>query len=137
MLSLHGEQIVAALRELEEHRICGLVADEDYARQRAERLRPLTRPLPGLWLAALLGVPLVGAPAGVMLRLIAHDDRCAFVIAVLAGAWGILSLGRVLQEKCAELFSRGRRRILVALLDDDLLTASEFAEHEQRLIRGS
>ena len=137
MLSRRGEQAVAELRELEEGRICGLVSDEDYGRQRAEKFRALTRPLPGMWLAALLGVPLIGAPAGALIWLLTHDERCAFAIAVLAGAWGILSLGRVLQEKCAEILSRGRRKTLVALLDSDLLTASEFAEHEQRLIRGS
>ena len=137
MLSRRGEQVVAALRELEESRICGLVPDEDYSRQRAEKLRSLTRPVPGIWLAALLGVPFIGAPAGALIWLFAHDERCAFAIAVLAGAWGILLLGRVLQEKCAEIFSRGRRKVLVALLDDDLLTASEFAECEQRLIHGS
>jgi hypothetical protein len=90
-----------------------------------------------MWLAALLGVPLLGVPAGALIWLLTHDEPCAFAIAVLAGAWGILSIGRVLQEECTELCSRGRRKILVALLDNDLLTASEFAEHEQRLIRGS
>ena len=132
MLSRRGEQAVAELRALEENRICGLVTDEDYLRQRAEKFRALTRPVPGMWLAALLGVP-----AGALIWLLTHDERCAFAIAVLAGAWGILSIGRMLQEECTELCSRGRRKILVALLDNDLLTASEFAEHEQRLIRGS
>jgi hypothetical protein len=137
MLSRRGEQAVAELRALEENRICGLVTDEDYLRQRAEKFRALTRPVPGMWLAALLGVPLLGVPAGALIWLLTHDEPCAFAIAVLAGAWGILSIGRVLQEECTELCSRGRRKILVALLDNDLLTASEFAEHEQRLIRGS
>jgi hypothetical protein len=137
MLSRRGEQAVAELRALEENRICGLVTDEDYLRQRAEKFRALTRPVPGMWLAALLGVPLLGVPAGALIWLLTHDERCAFAIAVLAGAWGILSIGRMLQEECTELCSRGRRKILVALLDNDLLTASEFAEHEQRLIRGS
>jgi hypothetical protein len=137
ILSRRGEQAVAELRALEENRICGLVTDEDYLRQRAEKFRTLTRPVPGMWLAALLGVPLLGVPAGALIWLLTHDEPCAFAIAVLAGAWGILSIGRVLQEECTELCSRGRRKILVALLDNDLLTASEFAEHEQRLIRGS
>jgi|688.fasta_scaffold13299_2 hypothetical protein len=137
ILSRRGEQAVAELRALEENRICGLLTDEDYLRQRAEKFRALTRPVPGMWLAALLGVPLLGVPAGALIWLLTHDEPCAFAIAVLAGAWGILSIGRVLQEECTELCSRGRRKILVALLDNDLLTASEFAEHEQRLIRGS
>ena len=123
MLSRRGEQAVAELRALEENRICGLVTDEDYLRQRAEKFRALTR--------------LLGVPAGALIWLLTHDERCAFAIAVLAGAWGILSIGRMLQEECTELCSRGRRKILVALLDNDLLTASEFAEPEQRLIRGS
>jgi hypothetical protein len=137
ILSRRGEQAVAELRALEENRICGLLTDEDYLRQRAEKFRALTRPVPGMWLAALLGVPLLGVPAGALIWLLTHDEPCAFAIAVLAGAWGILSIGRVLQEECTELCSRGRRKILVALLDNDLLTASEFAEHEERLIRGS
>jgi hypothetical protein len=137
ILSRRGEQAVAELRALEENRICGLLTDEDYLRQRAEKFRALTRPVPGMWLAALLGVPLLGVPAGALIWLLTHDEPCAFAIAVLAGAWGILSIGRVLQEECTELCSRGRRKILVALLDNDLLNASEFAEHEQRLIRGS
>ena len=137
ILSRRGEQAVAELRALEENRICGLLTDEDYLRQRAEKFRALTRPVPGMWLAALLSVPLLGVPAGALIWLLTHDEPCAFAIAVLAGAWGILSIGRVLQEECTELCSRGRRKILVALLDNDLLTASEFAEHEQRLIRGS
>jgi hypothetical protein len=137
ILSRRGEQAVAELRALEENRICGLLTDEDYLRQRAEKFRALTRPVPGMWLAALLGVPLLGVPAGALIWLLTHHEPCAFAIAVLAGAWGILSIGRVLQEECTELCSRGRRKILVALLDNDLLTASEFAEHEQRLIRGS
>jgi hypothetical protein len=137
ILSRRGEQAVAELRALEENRICGLLTDEDYLRQRAEKFRALTRPVPGMWLAALLGVPLLGVPAGALIWLLTHDEPCAFAIAVLAGAWGILSIGRVLQEECTELCSRGRRKILVAILDNDLLTASEFAEHEQRLIRGS
>jgi hypothetical protein len=137
ILSRRGEQAVAELRALEENRICGLLTDEDYLRQRAEKFRALTRPVPGMWLAALLGVPLLGVPAGALIWLLTHDEPCAFAIAVLAGALGILSIGRVLQEECTELCSRGRRKILVALLDNDLLTASEFAEHEQRLIRGS
>ena len=137
ILSRRGEQAVAELRALEENRICGLLTDEDYLRQRAEKFRALTRPVPGMWLAALLGVPLLGVPAGALIWLLTHDEPCAFAIAVLAGAWGILSIGRMLQEECTELCSRGRRKILVALLDNDLLTASEFAEHEQRLIRGS
>jgi hypothetical protein len=136
-LSHSGERAVAELRELEENRICGLMSDEDYSRQRAEKFRALTRPLPGIWIAALLGAPLTGAPAGVLTWIFSHEERCTFAIAVLAGAWGILSVGRILQEKCAELFSRGRRKILVALLEDDLLTASEFAEHEQRILRDS
>ena len=137
VLSRHGEQSVRELRGLEEARICGLVSEEDYSRQRAEKLRALTRPMPGIWIAALLGVPLLGGPAGALIWLLTQDERYTFAIGVLAGAWGILSLGRAIQEKCTELSSRSRRKTLVALLDNDLLTANEFAEYEHQLSHGT
>ena len=66
-LSRSGEQIVAALRELEENRLVGILRDEDYGSQRAERFNLLLRPMRGLWLAELLGAALVGAPAGALI----------------------------------------------------------------------
>ena len=135
-LSRTGEQIVAALRELEESRIIGLVTEEDYLRQRAEKFATLLRPMHGLWLAALLGAALVGAPLGAVIWLLTQQTYYTAAIAAVGGAWGFTSLGRALREKFAELRSRGRRRILVALLDNDLLTASEFAEYEEQLTPG-
>jgi hypothetical protein len=132
-----GEQLVETLRDLEDHRICGLVSDDEYTRQRTTKLRAIVRPNPMTWLAALLGLPLIGGPAAALTWFVTHDDHITFSMAVLAGAWGILSVGRMLHEKCAELMSRGRRKILVALLDNDLLTGAEFAEHEEQLLRGS
>ncbi|MEO6742147.1 MAG: hypothetical protein ABIP20_18025 [Chthoniobacteraceae bacterium] len=135
-LSRSGEQIIAALRELEESRLVGILRDEDYGSQRAARFNILLRPMRGLWLAELLGAALVGAPAGALIWFLTGQHYYTIGIAAAAGAWGFTSLGRALLEKFAELRSRGRRKVLVALLDNDLLTANEFAEYEERLTPG-
>ena len=135
-LSRSGEQIVASLRDLEECRIGGLITDDDYDCQRAEKFNALLRPMRGLWVAAVLGAALIGAPAGTLIWFLTHDPRYTAAIATIASAWGFTSLGRALREKFAELRLRGRRKILVALLDNDLLTATEFAEYEDRLRPG-
>lgn len=135
-LSRSGEQTVASLRELEESHISGLVAEEDYVRQRAEKLGTFLRPMGGLWLAEILGGALIGPPLGTLIWLFTQQQYYTTAISVVGGMWGFTSLGRVLREKFAELRSRGRRKILIALLDNDLLTASEFAEYEDRLAIG-
>lgn len=135
-LSRRGEQLLGWLRELEECRVGGLVSDEDYAYQRAEKFAMLLRPARCLWIAPATGALLAAAPAAAILWFLTEDWRIAGGIGLLAGAWGFLALGRLLREKFAELQLRDRRRILVALLDSDLLTASEFADYEERLARG-
>ena len=131
-----GEQFVGWLRELEECRISGFVTDEDYAFQRAEKFALLLRPARAPWLASLLGAVFVGAPAGALIWFLTHDPRYAAAIAVIASAWGFISLGRMLREKFTEIQLRGRREIFVALLENDLLTAAEFADYDERLSRG-
>ena len=132
-LSRSGEQTLASLRELEEKHISGLVTEEDYTRQRAEKFSALLRPMSGLWLAEIFGAALVGAPLGALIWFLTQQQHYTTGIAVAGGLWGFTSLGRVLRGKFADLRSRGRRKILIALLDNDLLTASEFAEFEDRL----
>ena len=136
-LSRNGEQIVTWIRELEECRIGGLVTDEDYGYQRAEKLAALLRPIRCLWLASFLGTALLGAPSAALIWFLTKDPRYAAGIAVIAGAWGFMALGRALREKFTELQLRERRKILVALLENDLLTASEFADYEDRLAKGN
>jgi hypothetical protein len=131
-----GEQLVAWFRELEECRIGGLVTDEDYSYQRAEKFASLLRPTRGLWLAALLGATLIGALAGALTWWFTRDWRFTAGIGVLSAAWGSTSLGRALSEKFTELQLRGRRKILIALLENDLLTAAEFADYDERLAQG-
>ena len=135
-LTRGGEQLVAWLRELEECRIGGLVTDEDYAYQRAEKLAALLRPTRCLWLASFAGALVVGAFAGAVTWQFTRDWRAAGGVAAVAGVWGLTSLGRALREKFIELQLRGRRKILVALLENDLLTASEFADYDDRLAQG-
>ena len=135
-LSRSGEQTVTSLRELEERYISGLVSEEDYVRHRAERFRILLRPMSGLWLAEIFGAALIGAPLGALIWFFTQQQYYTVSISVVGGMWGFTSLGRVLREKFADLRSRGRRKILIALLDNDLLTAREFAEFEDRLAIG-
>ena len=132
-LSRSGEQTVTLLGELEERYISGLVSEEDYVRHRAERFRILLRPMSGLWLAEIFGAALIGAPLGALIWFFTQQQYYTVSISVVGGMWGFTSLGRVLREKFADLRSRGRRKILIALLDNDLLTAREFAEFEDRL----
>jgi hypothetical protein len=131
-----GEPLVAWLRELEECRIGGLVSDEDYSLQRAEKLTALLRPVRCLWLASLLGALLTAAPAAAAFWWYTHDWRFTSCIAVIAGAWGLGALGRLLREKFTELQLRGRRKTLVTLLENDLLIAAEFADFDERLTQG-
>lgn len=132
-LNRRGQQLVNWLRELEECRIGGLVTDEDYAYQRAEKFSALLRPVRGLSVASIGGALLISAIAWAATWHFSHDWRAAGGVAVLAGVWGVTSLGRAFREKCTELQLRGRRRIFLALLENDLLTASEFADFDDRL----
>ena len=128
-----GEQTVAALRELEEGHINGLIAEVDYVRQRAEKFNALLRPMRGLWLAEIFGAAFIGAPLGALIWFFTRQEYYTTGIGIVGGMWGFTSLGRVLREKFADLRSHGRRKILIALLDNDLITANEFAEYEGRL----
>ena len=131
-----AEQLMAWFRELEECRIGGLVPDEDYGYQRAEKLASLLRPVRGLWLTVLVGAALIGAPAGALIWFLTKDWRFAAGIGALSAAWGSMSLGRAFLESFTELQLRERRDILIALLENDLLTASEFADYDERLATG-
>lgn len=128
--------MVGWMRELEECRIGGLVTDEEYGLQRAEKFAALLRPTRWLWLASLLGMALIGAPAASLTWGLTQDSQYTAAIGVLAGGWGFLALGRLLREKAAEFQLSERRKILVALLEMDILTAGEFADYDDRLSRG-
>lgn len=131
-----GEQFVAYLRDLTESWIGGLVTDEDYAYQRAEKLASLLRPARCLWFASLVGGLLIGAVAGAATWQFTGDWRATAGVATVAGMWGLTSLGRLIREKFIELQLRERRRIFLALLENDLLTASELADYDDRLAQG-
>lgn len=131
-----GEQYVTWLRELEECRIGGLVTDEDYAYQRAEKLAALLRPTRCLWLASSIGGLIIGAIAGAATLLFTRNWSATAGVSAVAGIWGLTSAGRLLREKFVELQLIGRRKILLALLEADLLTASEFADYDDSLAQG-
>ncbi len=132
-LSRSGEQTIAALRELEEKRISGLVSDHDYTSQRAEKFAALLRPMPGLWLAEIFSAAAVGLPLGALIWFFTQQEFQTFAITAIGSTWGFIFLGRMLRGKFAELRSRGRRATLVALLDNDLITASELVDYESQL----
>lgn len=127
------EHIVTWLRELEECRAGGLVADEDYGFQRAEKLDQLLRPPRCLWLASALGAFLVGTLGAGATWWFTRDWRFTGFVAALSGLWGISSVGRLLREKFTEIQIRERRKTLLALLENDLLDANEFADFDERL----
>jgi len=127
------EQIVGWLRELGECRAGGLVSDEDYGYQRAEKLDQLLHPPRCLWLASGFGAILAGAIGGGTTWLVTQDWLFTASVAAISGLWGINSVGRLLREKFIDLQLRERRKLLLALLDNDLLDANEFADFDERL----
>ena len=132
-----GDRFVAWLRELKECHAGGLVTDEDFGFQRAEKLSELLRPLRFLGIANFLGAWLTGSAAACTIWALTHDWQYTAGIGVLSAGWGFLALGRFLREKFIDLQLRERRRILVALLENDLLDGNEFADYDERLAQGS
>jgi len=127
------DHIVTWLRELNECRTGGLVSDEDYGYQRAEKLTDLLRPARCLGLASALGAIIAGAIGGGSTWWFTQDWSYTLFVAVLSGLWGISSIGRLLREKFIELQIRERRKMLLALLENDLIDANEFADFDERL----
>lgn len=127
------EHIVNWLRELEACRSGGLVSDEEYGYQRAEKLDGLLRPPRLLWLAPAVGAILTGCIGGSAIWWFTKDWSFTTFAVTLSGLWGINSIGRLLREKLIELQLRGRRKLLLALLENDLVDANEFADFDERL----
>jgi hypothetical protein len=130
------EHFLTWLRELAECNRGGFLSDEDFSYQRAEKLDELLYPPRFLWMASLLGALLVGAVGGAITWLVMRDWRFAAIGTALAGAWGLTSLGRFLRERFVEIQLNERMKILIALLDHDLLTAAEYSLYEEQLAHG-
>lgn len=130
------EHFVVWLRELGECRAGGLLSDEDFAYQRAEKLDELIKPPRALWLASLLGGVIVGDIGAAVTWWFTRDWRFTALGAALAGLWGLTSLGRVLRERFVDVQRNERMKILITLLDHDLISASEFSVYEEQLAQG-
>ena len=128
---------VTWLRELGECRAGGLVTDEEFGYQRAEKLDELLQPPRCLWIAAVLGGLAVAAVGAAATGWFTLDWRFTTLVALLSGVWGLTSLGRVFREKFIEIQLRDRMNTFVALLENDLITASELADYEERLVAGN
>ena len=130
------DHFVTWLRELEECRAGGLVSDEDFGLQRAEKLDELFDPPRFLGFASVLGAAIVGGFGGAVTWWFTRDLRFTALAVVLADVWGLTSLGRIFREKFIELQLNGRMKILIALLEHDLITAVEFSSYEEQLAKG-
>ena len=125
------------LRELDECRRGGLVADEDFAFQRAEKLDELLVKPRRLWLGwVLAGLPLA-LVAGGLAWWFTEDWRRVALGAGITGAWGVAALGRLAREHLRHVQLRERLGILRELLEHDLVSAEEFSAFEERLHDGN
>jgi hypothetical protein len=130
------EHFVTWLRELKELREGGLVSDQDFCSQRTEKLDELFDPPRFLGFASVLGGSIVGGIGGAITWWFTGDLRFTALAVVLADGWGLTSLGRIFREKFVELQLNGRMKILIALLEHDLINATEFSKFEEQLARG-
>jgi len=132
-----ANHITVWLRDLGECRVGGLVTDEEFAYQRAEKLDALLQPPRCLWIASVLGGLAVAATGAAATWWFTRDLLFTPLVALLSGVWGVTSLGRVCREKFIEIQLRDRMNTFVMLLEHDLITASELADYEERLMAGN
>lgn len=124
------------MRDLDECRRGGLVSDEDFAFQRAEKLDELLVKPRRLWLGwVLAGLPLAVA-AGSIAWLATGNWMKVALGAGVAGVWGVSALGRMAREHLRNMQLGERLGILRELLEHDLLSAEEFSAFEERMHHG-
>lgn len=124
------------LRDLDECRRGGFLADEDFAYQRAEKLDELLVKPRRLWLGwVLAGLPLA-VVAGSLAWLATANWMKVAMGAGIAGVWGLSALGRMTCEHLRHVQLRERLGILRELLAHDLVSAEEFSAFEERLHDG-
>ena len=128
---------IMGLQELDECRRGGLVTDEDFAYQRAEKLDQFMAKKPrrlwlGWWLACL---PLALA-GGDFAWWLTQDWWKTALAAGIAGTWGLAALGRLACEQLRNYQLRERLGILRELLALDLVSSVEFAAFEEQLDDG-
>jgi hypothetical protein len=133
---LAGAHFVSQLRELSEQRLRGLVSFEEYSARRAAKLDELLQPPRFPRAGQFLGGVITGAIGAGTTWMFAGDWRFIAFVSLLAGTWGLTSLGRLLREKFIQIQLGERLDILLALLDNDLISVGELAEYEDCLAKG-
>ena len=128
--------LVTWLRDLEECREGGLLSDEDYAVQRAEKLSELLCEHRHLWVASLVAAGSVGSIGASVAWICSMDGQLTAVGAGLAALFGIVMLAHPCRESLKDKQIRERLESLNALLAMDLITADEFLVYEERLHSG-
>ena len=124
------------MRDLDECRRGGLVSDEDFAYQRAEKLDELLVRPRRLWLGwVLAGLPLA-VVAGSLAWLATENWMKVALATIIACVWGVSALGRMACEHLRHVQLRERLGILRELLEHDLVSAEEFSAFEERLHDG-
>jgi hypothetical protein len=121
------------LGELTELHRAGVLSDEDFAYQRAERLDKLIETPRRLWLGWIrLGAPLAGA-AGIAAWWWTNDIFMLAGAAVLVVLCMFAALSRLSRECVAHLTLQERSDILYDLLGQDLISSEEFLAFDERL----
>ena len=124
------------MRDLDECRRGGLVSDEDFAYQRAEKLDELLVRPRRLWLGwVLAGLPLA-VVAGSLAWLATENWMKVALATIIVCVWGVSALGRMACEHLRHVQLRERLGILRELLEHDLVSAEEFSAFEERLHDG-
>ena len=128
--------IVQWLRELEECRIGGLITDEEYAVERAEKLSELLCAHRRLWVAPIVAAGSPAALFGNIVWMASMDWQLSLLAAALGGLFGLVMLARPCRDSLRTTQIRDRLTTLNALLSLDLVTADEFIIYEDRLLCG-
>jgi hypothetical protein len=128
--------IVQWLNELEECRAGGLISDEDYAMERAEKLSELLCQHRALWMAPIVAAGSVGILVGCAFWVGYGDLQITLTAGALGALFGLIMLAQIFRENMKTWQIRERLEILNALLAHDLLSADEFLMYEERLYCG-
>ena len=128
--------LVTWLRDLEELHQGGMLPDEDYAMQRAEKLSELLCEHRHLWVASFAAAGCVGAVGASVAWMCSMDWQVTGMGAGLAALFGIVMLAHPCRENLKQSQIRDRLESLNALLALDLITADEFLVYEERLNSG-
>lgn len=111
----------------------GMLDDEDFSYQRAERLHQLLDLPRRSWLGWIrVGVPLAGL-SGATAWWFSGDQMVLVSAAAIVVLCVLAALGRFSRERRAHLTPKQRTKILYDLLADDLISSEEFLAFDECL----